>query len=202
MHRCSPARFPVLHLFVSSMFCAGVMLATTPPLASAGGVDATTTIRFTGSSTLHEFEGTAPGTQASLKPSAQAGRWDADLVIPVAKMETGNGSRDARMWEMFHADRWPEIRVALRDVDPDAVQSSGKVSAALTIGEATHDVVAIVTNWKRDGARVSFDAAATVSLAAFGLEAPSVLGLVKVDDEVKVEGHVELVVGADTAPAS
>ena len=51
----------------------------------------------------------------------------------------------------------------------------------LTIRDQTRPVEAKVSNWRSDGGRTVFEADVIVSLRAFSLEAPSVLGLSRVD---------------------
>lgn len=164
------------------------------------GAQATSAIGFLGSSSLHEWEGKAAPIHTALHASALTGDWSGDLVIPVATLDSGNATRDARMRAMFHADRFPDIRVALRGVDPAVVARTFELIVPLTIGDVTREVRTNIRGWKREDGRVSFDANAVVSLQAFGLEAPSVLGLVRVADEVKVQAHVDVVVFGDHAP--
>jgi polyisoprenoid-binding protein YceI len=184
-----PSQLPVSVVMLVALSCS----AQAADIDTAGA-QATSTIRFVGSSSLHDWEGQVPPIRTALHDSALTGDWSGDLVIPVAALDTGNESRDARMREMFHADRWPEIRVAIRGVEPDVVARTRELVVPLTIGEVTHDVTTKITDWKRQGDRASFDVTARVSLESFGLEAPSVLGLVRVADEVNVQAHVDVVV--------
>ena len=78
---------------------------------------------------------------------------------------------------------------------------SHEIIATVTIGEVTRDVITKVDNWKRDGDHASFDASATLSLKDFALEAPAVLGIIRVADEVKVAAHVVVAPGT-AAPAA
>jgi len=172
-----------------------VALCGAPAFASdarTAKVEATSEIRFTGSSPLHDWEGKAPPVHSTLSESTIPGQWNTDLVIPVAGLDSDEPSRDARMREMFRADRWPDIHVEIRDIDPAATSRSGELVASLTIGDVTRDVTTRITNWKEDGDRASFDAGAVVSLKAFSLDAPTVLGLIRVADEVKVNAHVTI----------
>jgi hypothetical protein len=172
------------------------ILAHTP--AHATSMDARCTIAFSGSSTLHDWQGTVPPLRVVPRTAATPGGWDADLVIEVADLRTDNNARDERMRQMFDAAHFPEIRAELRGVDPAAAQGSGHLPVSLTIRDVTRRLDARLSNWKEDGPRITFDAEVPVSLAAFSLEAPTVLGLVRVADQVLVTAHV--VVTRDAAP--
>lgn len=130
-------------------------------------------------------------------PSATPGRWNAVLVIPVAALEAGDKVRDTTMHAMFESKKWPEIRAELRDVSPEQAGKDLRLPVALTIREKTRDVEATLGNWKASGDHVEFEADVPVSLAAFELEAPMVLGLSRVDDEVKIHAKVVVDPAAD-----
>lgn len=180
-----------------------LVLAVAWPSPSRAGttapLEAACSVRFTGRSTLHDFEGTAPVVHAAVRPAATAGRWDAVVEIPVGGLDTGNAARDARMRGLLDDERWPAIRGHVRDLDADLVASSRRLPFALTIRDVTREVTATLSHWERSAERVAFDADFAVSLDAFGLEPPSVLGLVRVDDRVRVHAHV--VVTAPHPPA-
>lgn len=147
-------------------------------------------VAFSATSTLHDFSGTAPAVALSLSPTS-AGRWSADVAIPVASLATGNSWRDGDMREMFDARRHPEIRGSVRDVDPEQVRSRGELAFALRIRDVERSLGGRVTNWRQSERQASFDVEFDVSLAAFGLEAPSSFFL-RVGDEVRVRVHVDL----------
>jgi polyisoprenoid-binding protein YceI len=171
---------------------AGAALAGELPGAVSGSRPVACSIRFDGSSSLHDFGGDIAGVAATLAPSATAGKWNADLGIPIAGMATGNDSRDARMREMLHADRSPEIRVALREIDPDLARRTSRLDGTLTIDGTSRPFTASLANWSDGELGPSFDAAATISLADFGLVAPTVLGLIRVADPVGIHAHVDV----------
>lgn len=174
---------------------------TTSPAHAAGApISATVQLGYTGSSSLHDWEGKAPPVSTTLQASTTPGAWDGEFTVPVASLDSGNGTRDGNMRAMFHADRHPDLRIALHGIDPAAVERDRAVKAALTIGDITRDIPVRIANWRQSPGHVSFDTDADVSLQDFGLEAPSVLGIVRVADLVKVTGHVELVLPEAGAP--
>ena len=161
--------------------------ASDAPLASCA-------ITFTGTSSLHDFEGTMPAVSATLQ-QASTDRWNSEVVVPVSSMTTDNGSRDAKMRDMLNAERFPDIRATFRDIDPRTARDAHTLAGSLTIAGTTHEFTAKLENWQEQGSRISFDAASDVSLSNFGLVAPSVLGLVRVGDVVAVRAHVSVEAG-------
>ena len=116
-------------------------------------------------------------------------------------MNTSNDSRDAKMREMLSAGNYPDIRVALRDFDPQLIKEKGEIAGTLTIAGKSRPFVAKLENWRESASDVSFDASANLSLVDFGLTAPSVFGLLRVADEVAVTAHV-VVQSADALRAT
>jgi hypothetical protein len=177
--------------------------------ALSGEVRGTCDFRFFGSSTLHDFEGTGrclPFSAPILR--AAEGKGELALVeveVPVAEMKTGIGARDRKMREMFQADRYPAIRAAARDIDAEALRErmqgdrEGKapLEIHLSIRGVERKILATAKNLKADGNRVSFEIAFPVSLKEFGLPAPTVLGILRVADQVAVTGSFTIDVTYD-----
>jgi hypothetical protein len=177
--------------------------------ALAGEVRGTCDFRFLGSSTLHDFEGTGRCLPFSAPMHRTAeGKGVLALVeveVPVAEMKTGISARDGRMREMFQADRYPAIRAAAGEVDADALRErmradrEGKapLEISLSIRGVERKIPATAKNLRTEGNRVSFEIAFPVSLKEFGLSAPSVLGIIRVADQVAVTGSFTLDVAYD-----
>lgn len=172
-------------LAVLLVACAVPARALPPPPAGAA------VVTFEASSTLHDFAGAAPAVAVQLRPAAVAGHWDADVRIPVATLSTGNAIRDGGMRGMLHADRFPALEGTFRDVDPDRVRATHRLPVVLHVAGVARSIEARLEPWQEREDRLAFDAVFDVSLAAFGLEAPSV-AFVQVDDVVHVRVHVTL----------
>ncbi len=187
---------------------AAVLLLSWTP-AFAGGIRGTCDVRFLGDSTLHDFTGTGRCVPFSAPLARDAeGKYLLALVeveVPVAEMKTGIGARDRMMREMFGTDRYPAIRAWARDIDTEALrgrmEGDGEGIATLEITLAIRGVerkiAATARNLKAAGNRVSFDVEFPVSLKEFGLPAPSVLGFIRVADQVAVTGRFTLDVAYD-----
>ena len=165
-----------------------LLVAALPAFAEA--VRGSARVSFTGTSTLHDFDGTAGSVAVSLSQGAN-GAWSADVSVPVAEMKTGNRWRDGDMREMFDAANHPQIRGRFRDVDAEEVRRSGVLPFLLQIRTVERPVKATIQNWRQSEREASFDASFELSLARFQLEAPSSFFL-SVGDRVRVTVHVTL----------
>jgi polyisoprenoid-binding protein YceI len=124
--------------------------------------------------------------------SAGESAWAAQVELPVAGIRTGNGWRDASMRKMFDAERYPVITARFDRIEPVRVRPGdgrGSLPFVLEIGRVAKPIRAAVGTWKEAADQVAFEASFDVSLAEFGLEAPSVMGLAQVDDTVRVRVH-------------
>jgi hypothetical protein len=158
--------------------------------AEPSHLDGAATIRFTGSSTLHEFSGTAPPAAFVVEQAAD-GSFAATVDVPTAGLTTDNSWRDSNMRAMLHADSNPVVRAIFSAVVPDVVKENGRLPFRLRIASVERELVAEVSGWEQGADRAALDARFTVSLDGFGLTAPGAL-FMRVDDAVRVEVHVVL----------
>ena len=176
--------------------------------AGAGEIRGTCLLRFQGVSTLHDFSGTVSCQpfSADLVKSAAGGTEipGVEVDVLVDGMDTGNGTRDGQMREMFESDRFPRIHGTVRAIDVDRIRQDLRfggggmdpVDLTLRIRDVERTIRAAVTNLREEGDRVGFDVTFSVSLGEFGLNAPSVLGIIRVRDKVAVTGNVWLKVSS------
>jgi polyisoprenoid-binding protein YceI len=174
------------------MLVAGAGLAASPSRASAQALEATCEISFSGSSGLGPWTGRIAPLRVRPTPSATSGRWNAVIEIPIASLEDGNKPRDAQLHAMFESRRWPALRVDLRDVDVADMQKASRLPVELTIRDQKRRLEATLSKWRADGPRTEFEADVAVSLKEFSLAAPSVLGLSKVNDEIRIHARVSV----------
>lgn len=171
--------------------------------AWAGEIRGECAVRFEGTSTLHDFGGTARcepfRATFAREPGGRTVVHGAQVLVPVAGMDTKNGSRDRQMREMFESDRFPWIRATVPEVDADRIRreakpgsEAGTLELGLTIRDTSRRVEATVSNLREEPGKVSFDLTLPVSLKEFGLKAPSVWGIIRVGDRVTVRSSVTL----------
>lgn len=173
--------------------------------ASAGAVElpGTCQVHFTGSSTLHDFDGTAACTPFILTVTDAGGEaqlGEVTLSVPVAGMLTGIARRDRTMYEMFEAGRFPEITsrltgAPLAEVRRQLHQASGGTSTvplAVRIRDIERPVAARVTGLVDSTRAFSVDLEFSLSLTAFRLPPPVALGFIRVGDEVRVRVSVQV----------
>ena len=152
-------------------------------------------IRFYGDSTLHRFEGVGrcePFSIPGEDPGGGSVVKGPRVAVPVASLDTDNSSRDKQMRGMFDSERYPQITGQFDAIDVDPLLAAWHGSAGptlefdLTIREVTRKVVARVTDLKSDAHVITFTLETALSLESFGLEAPGVLGIIRVADEVRL----------------
>lgn len=180
----------------------GVLLLSTT--ASATTLDGVCEIRFFGQSTLHDFVGKVTCQPFSLSdegPRDTDGRLQAPRVkVLVREMDTDNTRRDKTMRAMFEEDKYPEIQSQLADLDLAALlqqlQEREEVPETLEfdlqIRQIKQRVKATTRERRVTPEQISFILDFPLSLASFQLKPPSVLGFIKVDDQVLVEVEVLL----------
>lgn len=172
--------------------------------ASAESLNGTCTVHFFGKSTLHDFDGQVACHPFDLvveenESGTQVIR-QAVVEIRVRGMDTANNRRDNKMRSMFESSKYPLIRSRFADLDLTALlerlQAGGsdpaRLDFTLQIRDRSLPMQAEIRNLKAAPEQITFDLEFPLSLASYRLEPPSVLGLIRVDDLVRVEASVQL----------
>ena len=169
-------------------------------------------VRFFGTSTLHDFSGQAVCEAFNWSQSPAAGGelvvQDALVRVPVAAMDTDNGKRDKKMYEMFSSAEFPLIEGRFEDFVPQQLiqqlrsdgEEPGRLPFELRIRDISRPVEAVIRELRETPQEIFFVAEFPVSLAAYDLKAPGVLGIIRVGDEVRVE--VEVVIRSTDLPVA
>ncbi|MGE5247065.1 MAG: YceI family protein [Verrucomicrobiota bacterium] len=188
---------------VFSPSSAGAALAEVHAPARIVGV---CNVAFVVTSTLHDFTGSARCLpfEAALDRDAAGGRSipTVEVEVPVGGMDTGIASRNGKMREMFRSDRFPRIHGVAHDVDVDRLLAemgkgrggNASIELLIRIRDVERKVRAMASNLKESGERVAFDLEFPLSLKEFGLKAPSILGIIRVADNVAVKTTFTLTV--------
>jgi hypothetical protein len=152
-------------------------------------------VTFFATSTVHDFEGSAPCAVLEIEPPDARGHYRARAEVVVEQLDTGIAARNRRMLEMFDAQRFPRITAVFEDVDPDRVRgTAGILGFAITIHGVESRVIAATSGWSEvpDHRSARFRAEFDLALPEFALEAPVAMGFVRVHDLVHVAVDVEL----------
>ncbi len=161
-------------------------------------------IEFFGTSTLHDFSG-----QASCQPFVFAVSEDAqvglrfkgqEISVAVFGMDTDNKKRDKKMREMFEVEKFPLIQGSLGLITPQMIREfaagrtdkKGQLPFDLKIRDINNPQTARVSNLQEDDKQLSFDLGLDLSLKTYQIKPPSVLGLIRVGDQVGLKIHVLL----------
>ncbi|HMP89796.1 MAG TPA: hypothetical protein PJ991_06325 [Kiritimatiellia bacterium] len=143
--------------------------------------DTGASIKFSGSSTLHRFSGTA------IPDSLLVETGGVFISVPVKTMKTDNRMRDRSMYHMLGAERFPYIygRAALSHLRDASDGSTAPIE--LTIGDLTQTNPATCRLLPGENGVYYLMLDMDVSLKQFELEPPSVMGIMRVEDRVHVE---------------
>lgn len=144
-------------------------------------------IHFAGTSTLHDFGGQLPAQPFSLILSN--GVWFASAEVLSGRMATANEKRDRKMHQMLGTNAFPEIRGVVAGA-PLPGPAGTNVTLKLIIRDQTNAVPVRISAWAETSHEIKFHADWEVSLEDFGLKPPSVLGVIRVGDRVKLEADV------------
>lgn len=144
-------------------------------------------IRFAGTSTLHGFGGELAAQPFQLTLSN--GTWAASSQVVSGQMLTDSAKRDQKMHEMMGTNHYPLISGTVTNAPIPGVAGTN-ATLVLKIRGTTQDLVARVTDWKEDAEAVRFRAKWELSLKQYGLKPPSVAGILRVGDTVRLEAEV------------
>ena len=157
-------------------------------------------IKFFGTSTLHDFDGTVRSktftVQIEGEEPAITGLEGATIEIPVKKMDTGKKKMNKNMYKMFDADKYPLITGTVasvnRTVDEQGKTESVQIDFNIKIRKIEKTITATVQSVRQTLDKTEVDVEMKVSCKAFKLEPPTMFGVLRVGDEVRVEATVIL----------
>lgn len=183
----------------------GGLAALTPALMVAAEANlvqrlpAEATVRFAATSTLHDFDGKLSAQPFSLLISN--GTWFADAGVLAARMATASEGRDRNMHKMLGTNDYPLIHgVVVAAPVPGAAGTN--VTLRLKIRDRSQDLPVRISGWKETAEEIQFHAAWELSLKQFALKPPSVIGVIRVGDRVKLEADVTATKPTSSSPKS
>jgi polyisoprenoid-binding protein YceI len=117
------------------------------------------------------------------------------VTFEIAKMETGKKKRDTEMMHMFHADEFPVITGTASAADVLSLASASEpidLPIEVVMHGVTKQVVAKATKVNQADGGIAFDMEFPLILSDYDLKAPSIMMMIKVNNEVLVSSHVTL----------
>jgi hypothetical protein len=144
-------------------------------------------IGFQATSTLHDFEGTVMSQPFVLVLSSKS--WSAEATVLGSEMTTAHEKRDVNMRKMLESNQHPRLYgVVSNAVIPTAAATNA--SLTLRIRDRSIDLPVTISGWSETPEEVRFQATWKLSLKQYKLKPPSVLGVVRVGDEVRLVAQV------------
>lgn len=165
-------------------FDARQRLAIVPSLSRVG---------FDAKSTLHDFSGVTQKVEGELvvdlsKPGAAP---QGQIRVDSASLDTGLADRDEGMRELLESAKqkqvtftWSAFEAQAVDVEKQLV--TGTARGKLAIRGVEREIAMPVKVSVDASKRVSIDGEAKIQLTDFGIEPPSQLGMIEVEDELRL----------------
>jgi len=144
-------------------------------------------IQFNGTSTLHDFSGRLPAQPFLLILSN--GTWSASADVLAGQMSTASEGRDGNMHKMLGTNQHPKIQGTVTAA-PMPGQAGTHVMLRLKIRDQARELPARVSAWTESATEIKFHADWELSLKDYGLKPPSVIGVIRVGDRVKLQADV------------
>jgi polyisoprenoid-binding protein YceI len=152
-------------------------------------------VGFDAKSTLHDFSGVTSTLrgQFSANLADPAGGWTGSVACRVATLVTGVDGRDASLREHLDSEQHPEIRFDLTGFTPakDGIDAGkmtvrGEGVGTMTIHGTARELRLPLQVSVDASRRVLIEGDAPLKMSDYGVAVPSQLGVINVQDEVKV----------------
>ena len=161
-------------------------------------------VAFSGKSTLHNFAGTVECEEFTVTitdiDNPENAKATSEVTVKAEKMDTANKKRDIAMLKCLDAATYPEIKVSVKDLSAEATQPKWDgavpqptvIPFSLLLTGKELQLTGAVSDWTYAEDSISCTVTFPVSLSAAGIKPPSILGLVKVNDEITVQAKLSL----------
>ncbi|NOY00592.1 MAG: YceI family protein [Verrucomicrobia bacterium] len=161
-------------------------------------------ITFFGKSTLHDFAGTVNAEPFVVTISNMTDKSNASasskVTVKAVKMDTASKKRDANMHDVMKVSTFTDIVVDVINLKPDntkpvfeeAVPRPTIIPFTLTIKGKKQQLTGTVSAWFYSEDTIKCTVSFPVSLKTSGIVVPTVLGFIKVDDQILVDAKLTL----------
>ncbi len=150
-------------------------------------------VGFDAKSTLHDFSGVTAKVDGKFSVNlAKPGEKPlGTITVETKSLDTGLVDRDVDMKKCLGAEQFASLTFewsgfSATSVDAKAMTVTGKAGGKLTIRGKSHDVSMPVKVSVDASKRIAIDGELSIKLSDYDVAPPSQLGLIKVEDEVKI----------------
>ncbi len=150
-------------------------------------------VGFDAKSTLHDFSGVTTKVDGKFSVNlAKAGEKPlGTITVETKSLDTGLADRDVDMKKYLGAEQFAALTFewsgfTATAVDAKAMTVAGNATGKLTIRGKSHDVSMPVKVSVDASKRVAIDGELSIKMSDYDVAPPSQLGLIKVEDEVKI----------------
>jgi polyisoprenoid-binding protein YceI len=156
-------------------------------------VPALSRVGFDAKSTLHDFSGvtTKVDGQFTVNLARAQEKPTGTISAEAAALDTGLADRDEDMRKTLATEQYKTLEFQWTGFEPSAVDAqamtlSGNVTGKLTIRGKTREISMPVKVSVDASKRVAIEGETKIKLADYDVAPPSQLGVIKVEDEVKI----------------
>jgi len=178
------AKFIKIAIFLVLVFAGGYAYASRQWQL----VEEKSRVAFSAKTTLHDFNGRARRLSGGFEQNLNLARGFVD--VDIAGLTTDESDRDRNMYQMFDVSRYPQIHFVFDDTDITKVVDSHdgeiKFTGVMTIHNISHPVTLISKGHMENGDLIC-EGQMHVHLKDYGLKPLSILGLIRVNDEIAVQ---------------
>jgi polyisoprenoid-binding protein YceI len=153
-------------------------------------------VEFLVHTTLHEVNGRARQLYGSFEQRKNLIK--GSINVGVVGLTTNNEARDRNMYKMFDASRYTQVHFSFNNVNIDDVLKR-KEGHIIFTGEMTiHHIscpLTVLTRCRMFGKSLACEGKLLVSLKDYDLKPPSILGIIRVNDEVLAQFNIMFLKG-------
>lgn len=158
-------------------------------------------IQFSGTSTLHDWSGNVSAepftATVMMDENGRPTALKSQVVVKAVKMDTKEPDRDTKMRASMKVTDFPLISgtfdTPFGNIMQPGQKTPAKVPFGLNLVGKDHQVEGVISNWSLKGDTATFDLDFDLSLKRCGINVPSVLLVIRVNDTIKVRATVKLV---------
>jgi len=142
-------------------------------------------------STLHDFNGSARRLSGILEQNLNSAKGFVD--VDVAGLTTYEPDRDKNMYQMFDASLFPRIHFVFKDTDLTKIMDHHEGEVNFTGNMTMHGIshtLTLISKGHMEENTLICEGQMHIHLKDYGLKPPSILGFIRVADEIVVRYNI------------